>query len=132
LPILVAEDNEINALLARALLTRLGHRPVITADGVATVAAWRDAQAAGEPFSLILMDVHMPGSDGIEAARHIRAAEAEQDLARTPSVALTANAPEQEREACRLAGMNGFLTKPLDRERLKTVLAALSAASLAA
>jgi PAS domain S-box-containing protein len=132
LPILVAEDNEINALLARALLTRLGHQPTITADGAATVAAWRAAQAAGEPFSLILMDVHMPGSDGIETARRIRAAEAEQGLARTPIIALTANALEEEREACRLAGMDGFLTKPLDRERLKAALTALSAASLAA
>jgi PAS domain S-box-containing protein len=132
LPILVAEDNEINALLARALLTRLGHRPTIAADGAATVAAWRAAQAAGEPFSLILMDVHMPGSDGIEAARRIRAAEAEQGLAHTPIIALTANALEEEREACRLAGMDGFLTKPLDRERLKVALAATSAASLAA
>jgi PAS domain S-box-containing protein len=132
LPILVAEDNEINALLARALLTRLGHRPTIAADGAATVAAWRAAQAAGEPFSLILMDVHMPGSDGIEATRRIRAAEAEQGLAHTPIIALTANALEEEREACRLAGMDGFLTKPLDRERLKVALAATSAASLAA
>jgi PAS domain S-box-containing protein len=132
LPILVAEDNEINALLARALLTRLGHRPTIAADGAATVAAWRAAQATGEPFSLILMDVHMPGSDGIEAARRIRAAEIEQGLARTPIIALTANALEEEREACRLAGMDGFLTKPLDRERLKAALAALQAASLAA
>src|SRR5882672_10700395 len=131
-PILVAEDNEINALLARALLTRLGHRATVAADGAATVAAWRAAQAAGEPFSLILMDVHMPGSDGIEAARRIRAAEAEQGLAHTPIIALTANALEEEREACRLAGMDGFLTKPLDRERLKAVLTALSAASLAA
>jgi PAS domain S-box-containing protein len=130
--ILVAEDNEINALLARALLTRLGHRPTIAADGTATVAAWRNARAAGQPFSLILMDVHMPGSNGIEAARHIRAAEAEQGLARTPIVALTANALEEEREACRQAGMDGFLTKPLDRERLKAALTALSAASLAA
>jgi CheY-like chemotaxis protein len=132
LPILVAEDNEINALLARALLTRLGHRPTIAADGAATVAAWRAAQAAGEPFSLILMDVHMPGSDGIEATRRIRAAEAEQGLAHTPIIALTANALEEEREACRLAGMDGFLTKPLDRERLKVALTALQAASLAA
>ena len=131
-PILVAEDNEINALLARALLTRLGHRPTLAADGAATVAAWRDAQAAGEPFSLILMDVHMPGSDGIEAARRIRAAEAEQGLARTPIIALTANALEEEREACRLAGMDGFLTKPLDRQRLKAALATVTAASLAA
>ncbi len=132
IPILVAEDNEINALLARALLTRLGHRPTIASDGAATVAAWRAAQVAGEPFSLILMDVHMPGSDGIEAARRIRAAETEQGLARTPIIALTANALEEEREACRLAGMDGFLTKPLDRERLKAALAALQAASLAA
>ena len=132
LPILVAEDNEINALLARALLTRLGHRPTIASDGAATVAAWRAAQAAGEPFSLILMDVHMPGSDGIEATRQIRAAEAEQGFARTPIIALTANALEEEREACRLAGMDDFLTKPLDRERLKAALTAVHAASLAA
>jgi PAS domain S-box-containing protein len=132
LAILVAEDNEINALLARALLTRLGHRPTIAADGAATLAAWRAALATGEPFSLILMDVHMPGSDGIEAARRIRAAEAEQGLARTPIIALTANALEEEREACRRAGMDGFLTKPLDRERLKATFAALQAASLAA
>jgi CheY-like chemotaxis protein len=84
--------------------------------------AWHAALAAGEPFSLILMDVHMPGSDGIAAARRIRAAEAEQGLARTPIIALTANALEEEREACRLAGMDGFLTKPLDRERLKAAL----------
>jgi PAS domain S-box-containing protein len=122
LPILVAEDNEINALLARALLTRLGHRPTIATDGATAVAAWRAAQAAGEPFSLVLMDVHMPGSDGIEAARRIRAAEAEQGLVRTPIIALTANALEEEREACRLAGMDDFLTKPLDRERLKAAL----------
>jgi PAS domain S-box-containing protein len=122
LAILVAEDNEINALLARALLTRLGHRPTIAGDGAAALAAWRAAQAAGEPFGLILMDVHMPGSDGIEATRQIRAAEAEHGTARTPIMALTANALDEEREACRLAGMDGFLTKPLDRERLKAAL----------
>ena len=132
LAILVAEDNEINALLARALLTRLGHRPTIATDGAAALAAWRAARTAGEPFGLILMDVHMPGSDGIEATRRIRAAEAEQGAARTPIIALTANALEEEREACRQAGMDGFLTKPLDRERLKSALAALDTASLAA
>jgi signal transduction histidine kinase/DNA-binding response OmpR family regulator len=131
LAILVAEDNEINALLARALLTRLGHRPTIASDGAAALAAWRAAQAAGEPFGLILMDVHMPGSDGIEATRRIRAAEAEHGTTRTPIIALTANALDEEREACRIAGMDGFLTKPLDRERLKAALAALDTASLA-
>src|SRR5262245_28605385 len=132
LAILVAEDNEINALLARALLTRLGHRPTIASDGAAALAAWRAAQAAGEPFGLILMDVHMPGSDGIEASRRIRAAEAEHGTPRTRIIALTANALDEEREACRLAGMDGFLTKPLDRERLKAALSNLDTASLAA
>jgi len=77
--------------------------------------------------------VHMPGSDGIEAARRIRAAESEGGARRTPIIALTANALDEEREACRAAGMDGFLTKPLDRERLAAALASVPArASLAA
>jgi CheY-like chemotaxis protein len=68
------------------------------------------------------MDVHMPGTDGIEATRRIRAAEA--GGPRTPIVALTANAFDEDRDACITAGMDGFLTKPLDRERLATALAA--------
>ena len=67
------------------------------------------------------MDVHMPGTDGIEATRRIRAAEA--GGPRTPIIALTANAFDEDRDACIAAGMDGFLTKPLDRERLATALA---------
>ncbi len=78
------------------------------------------------------MDVHMPGSDGIEATRRIRAAEAEQGRARTPIIALTANALRGGPRGLPAAGMDGFLTKPLDRERLAAALAALQAASLAA
>ncbi|MEN3346680.1 MAG: hypothetical protein V7632_315 [Bradyrhizobium sp.] len=125
--ILVAEDNDINALLARALLARLGHRPTIASNGTAAVEAWLSAHDAGEPYSLVLMDVHMPGSDGIEATRRIRAAEMQAGTARTPIIALTANTLEEDREACLAAGMDGFLTKPLDRERLASVLATLSA-----
>ena len=121
LAILVAEDNEINALLARSLLTRLGHRPTIATSGDAAVDAWLSAREAGEPYAIVLMDVHMPGSDGIEATRRIRAAES--GGPRTPIVALTANALEEDREACLAAGMDGFLTKPLDRERLAAALA---------
>ncbi len=132
LAILVAEDNEINALLALALLTRLGHRPTMAATGDAAVDAWTTTQAAGRRFDLVLMDLHMPGSDGIAATRRIRALEAERGLAPTPIIALTANALDEDRDACLAAGMDGFLTKPLDREQLAAVLATASAKALAA
>jgi CheY-like chemotaxis protein len=126
LSILVAEDNEINALLARALLTRLGHRPAIAGNGEAAVESWAAARAAGAPYDLVLMDVQMPGMDGLEAARRIRAAEAEAGAKRTRMLALTANAQTEDREACLAAGMDGLLVKPLDRERLREALAAVT------
>jgi PAS domain S-box-containing protein len=124
LSILVAEDNEINALLARALLVRLGHQPTIAVNGAAAVESYFAAASAGAPYDLVLMDVHMPDVDGLEATRQIRAAEAA-GTRRTPVVALTANAYGEDREACLTAGMDDFLVKPLDRERLATVLASI-------
>ena len=132
LSILVAEDNEINALLARALLVKLGHRPTMAANGAAAIESWLAARAAGTPYDRVLMDLHMPGMDGLEAARRIRAIEAEHDCARTPIIALTANASAEDRDACLAAGMDGFLIKPLDRERLAAALAASDSAALAA
>jgi CheY-like chemotaxis protein len=129
LAILVAEDNDINALLARHLLSRLGHRPVMAATGGDAVAAFIAARAAGAPFDLVLMDLHMPGMDGIEAARRMRAAET--DGRRTPIVALSADALPESRGACLAAGMDGFVTKPLDRERLAAALAQLVCARAA-
>ena len=129
LAILVAEDNDINALLARHLLSRLGHRPVMAATGGDAVAAFIAARAAGAPFDLVLMDLHMPGMDGIEAARRMRAAET--DGRRTPIVALSADAFPESRGACLAAGMDGFVTKPLDRERLAAALAQLVCARAA-
>jgi CheY-like chemotaxis protein len=120
LAILVAEDNEINALLTRALLTRLGHRATVVPDGAAALGAFL---AAPTPYDLVLMDVHMPQLDGIEAARRIRAAEASSGRPRTPIIALTANAFGEDHEACLAAGMDDFLVKPLDRERLAEVIA---------
>jgi signal transduction histidine kinase/CheY-like chemotaxis protein len=120
LSILVAEDNEINALLTRTLLTRLGHRPVGATGGEAAVGAWSRARDAGEPFDLVLMDLHMPGLDGLEAARRIRAHE--DGGRRTPIVALTANAFAEDRDAALTAGMDDFLIKPLDRAQLLQVL----------
>jgi PAS domain S-box-containing protein len=132
LSILVAEDNEINALLARALLEKLGHRPTMTASGAAAIEAWRAADAAGTPFDRVLMDLHMPGMDGIEATRRIRELEAENESRRTPIIALTANASAEDRDACLAAGMDGFVVKPLDRERLAAALSAADKAALAA
>jgi signal transduction histidine kinase/CheY-like chemotaxis protein len=124
LAILVAEDNEINALLARSLLRRLGHRPVIAANGGDALAACVAARAAGTPFDLILMDLQMPGISGIDAARRIRAGDLASGGRITPIIALTAEALPESRDACLAAGMEGFLIKPLDRDRLEAVLAA--------
>ncbi|HEY1543995.1 MAG TPA: ATP-binding protein, partial [Xanthobacteraceae bacterium] len=124
LAILVAEDNEINALLARALLARLGHRPTIATTGTQAIESWLAARATDEPYDFVLMDVHMPELDGIAAARRIREIEAAGSAPRTPIVALTANAYGEDRDACLAAGMDAFLTKPLDRERLAELLAA--------
>jgi CheY-like chemotaxis protein len=131
LSILVAEDNEINALLARALLTRLGHRPSIAENGAAAVESWQAARAAGSPYDLVLMDVQMPVMDGLEAARRIRALETEPEFGEkpTPVIALTANAFAEDREAALDAGMNGLLVKPLDRERLRETLETIHRAS---
>jgi len=123
LSILCAEDNEINALLARALLEKLGHRPTIAGSGAAAMECWLAAREAGTPFDRVLMDLHMPGMDGLEATRRIRTLEAENGGSRTPIVALTANASGEDRDACLAAGMDGFVVKPLDRERLIAALA---------
>ena len=122
LAVLVAEDNDINALLARALLHRLGQSPTIVANGAAAVDAFVAAARAGTPYNLILMDVHMPELDGLEATRRIRTAEAAKGLPRTRIVALTANAFGEDRDVCLAAGMDDFLVKPLDRDRLVEIL----------
>ena len=107
--VLLAEDNPVNALLTRELLRRRGHKVREVTTGDAAVAAMNE-----ERFDLVLTDIHMPGMDGIEAARAIRADELAYGRARTPIVALTADAMETGKWACKDAGMDGFLTKPVD------------------
>ncbi|WP_354112004.1 ATP-binding protein [Bradyrhizobium sp. S3.12.5] len=127
LSILVAEDNEINALLMRSLLTKLGHRVVIAVHGEAALESWLAASSAGTPYDLVVMDIQMPQLDGIEATKRIRAHEAATGGHHTPILALTANTLVEDRYACFEAGMNGFLIKPLDREKLDEALAGLAA-----
>ena len=114
LKILLAEDNPVNALLIRELLRRRGHITKEVTTGSGAVAAMEE-----ERFDLLLTDIHMPGMDGIEAARAIRANEAKHGRSRTPIVALTADALETGKRACQEAGMDGFLTKPVDPAELE-------------
>jgi CheY-like chemotaxis protein len=118
LKILVAEDNPINALLARELLQRRGHTVTEVPSGEGALAAMQD-----QGFDLVLMDLHMPGLDGVEAARRIRTAEAAAGRLPTPVVALTADVLEAGRQACQDAGMDGFLSKPIDPAELDDMIA---------
>jgi PAS domain S-box-containing protein len=123
LRILMAEDNRINVLLATKLLTNMGHRVDTVGDGKEALEA-----LARAPYDLVLMDVHMPEMDGLEATRRIRRAEGStrskrgRPAFRIPIVALTANAMEGDRQICLDAGMDDFLTKPLDLEALRAIL----------
>jgi CheY-like chemotaxis protein len=116
LRVLLAEDNPINALLARTLLARVGCTVTAVGDGEEAVIA-----AAAAPYDLILLDVRMPRLDGLEAAERIRAGQG--PSARAPIVALTADAAEEERARARKAGVDDFITKPIDAPRLLAVAA---------
>jgi CheY-like chemotaxis protein len=107
LKILVVEDNATNRLVARRILEQLGARVETAEDGLDGVTA------AARGFDLILMDVQMPGIDGLEAARRIRALPG--PVARTPIIALTANVLSHQRAAYLAAGMDGVAAKPISR-----------------
>jgi signal transduction histidine kinase len=117
LRVLAAEDNAVNQLVLKTLLAQVGVEPEIVSDGQAAVDAW-----AREPWDLILMDVQMPVMDGPTAARAIRAAEAKSGRARTPIVALTANAMSHQVAAYADAGMDGHVAKPIEAAALFAAL----------
>ncbi|MBY6261803.1 response regulator [Azospirillum sp. 412522] len=119
--LLIAEDLAINRDLLAALFRDSGYGIDLVADGTAAV----EAVAAGD-YDLVLMDVQMPGMDGLEASRAIRAMPPPRgDL---PILALTAGSSEEERRECREAGMNGHIAKPYDRENLLRQVARILAA----
>jgi CheY-like chemotaxis protein len=119
LSILLAEDNPVNQRVARGLLQAQGHLVEITSNGVAAVAAFQRAT-----WDLVILDLQMPGMDGVEAARRMRAIEREAGRRRLPILALTASAMKEEQVACLDAGMDGVLSKPITRDALRLALAA--------
>lgn len=118
--VLLAEDNELNAEIAQALLESEGIVVTRTADGNETVNLYVGRPAGS--FDAILMDIMMPGMDGYEATRAIRLSE-KADAADIPIIALTANAFAEDAQAAHDAGMNAHLPKPLDFNKLKNMLA---------
>ncbi|MHA1157831.1 MAG: ATP-binding protein [Alphaproteobacteria bacterium] len=119
LDVLLAEDNEINALLTRAVLEQLGHSVTEVRDGVAAVAA---VTGRASPFDAILMDIHMPELDGLSAVRAIRADEAARSWPAAPVLALTADVLPETRSAAAEAGITAILRKPMTPDSLRRML----------
>jgi CheY-like chemotaxis protein len=109
--VLVAEDNPVNQKLVKAYLTKLGFDVELAENGNEAVA-----QAQEKPFRLIFMDMQMPEKDGVTATKDIR--EAEGPNVRTPIIALTANAMPDDVQTCLNSGMNGYIAKPMTRDKL--------------
>ena len=128
LSVLLAEDNEINALLARAVLEGLGHEVTEVRDGVAAVAA---ATGRRGGFDAILMDLHMPGLDGLAAVRAIRDHERAEAAAPAAILAVTADVLAETRAEARAAGIDAVLEKPMTPDALRRALAEVTARSAA-
>jgi CheY-like chemotaxis protein len=117
LNVLLAEDNQVNQMVAIRLLQSRGHNVTAVNNGQEAVEAIK----AGS-FDLVLMDCQMPVMDGYEATRAIREHEQENKLPRMPIIALTANALVGEDKVCYLAGMDDYLSKPVRPESLSSML----------
>ncbi|HSW13444.1 MAG TPA: PAS domain-containing protein [Solimonas sp.] len=115
LRVLVVEDNESNQYVAKALIASFGVQPTIVPGGQEGIT-----QATQSDFDVVLMDVQMPGVDGLTATRAIRALAG--GRAQVPIIAMTANAMAEDRERCLAAGMDDYLPKPIDRGQLHAML----------
>lgn len=113
--ILVVDDNQTNQIVSRAMLEQLGHRVDVCGDGFEAVKT-----ASTFNYDLVFMDIHMPGMDGLEATRKIRASAGEQR--KVPIIALTANVLPETKKACSDVGMNGFLQKPVSKDSLREAI----------
>jgi CheY-like chemotaxis protein len=129
LQVLLAEDNDINALIVTRHLGALGALVTRAENGARVVEIARAAiMGAATPFGVILMDLFMPQLDGLEATKRIRFDEARAGAKRTPILALTASALEEDARAAKAAGVDALLTKPVDFARLAEAIRALSEA----
>jgi CheY-like chemotaxis protein len=128
--LLAAEDNPVNQLVLKTLLNQAGIEPTIVSNGSQALEAWR-----GAAWDVVLLDVHMPVMDGPTAAQAIRAEEALTGRARTPLVAITANAMTHQIAEYRAAGIDDFVAKPIEVamlfDALERVLAAREAPAAA-
>jgi two-component system, sensor histidine kinase and response regulator len=130
LPVLVVDDNATNRLILEEILANWGMRTTAAADGPAALAALEQAQAAGTPFALILLDGHMPGMDGFDLAERVRRLPG---LARATIMMLTSGGQAGDAVRCRELGLAAYLTKPIRQAELwKAVLAALGTEAPAA
>jgi len=118
--VLMVEDNAVNMLIAVAMLEQWGVSVEQATDGAQALEAVARATAQGQPFDAVLMDVQMPRMSGYEATRELRRQPGGENL---PVIALTAAALVTERDEALAAGMNDFLTKPIDADRLRATLA---------
>jgi CheY-like chemotaxis protein len=116
LRVLVAEDNAVNQRLATALLAKMGHRATVAGNGRAALKAVEEGA-----FDLVLMDVQMPEMDGFEATAAIRRWEKKSGRY-TPIVAMTAHAMQGDREKCLAADMDGYVSKPINRQELESAI----------
>lgn len=114
--LLVAEDNEFNQQVAKELLEAVGAHVDVVDQGQAVL----DLLATGARYDAVLMDVQMPGMDGLEATRRLRAMA---EFAHLPIIAMTANAMAEDQQACLAAGMDDFESKPIDPQRLYMTVA---------
>jgi signal transduction histidine kinase/CheY-like chemotaxis protein len=129
---LVAEDNDINALITQKALRRLGFEVVRAADGEEALRlASPVAPLESRPFDVVLMDLKMPGLDGYEATRRLRRLEASCGWSPTPIVALTANALDESRRSCMASGFDAFLVKPVEFRALAATVERVCAAGAA-
>jgi CheY-like chemotaxis protein len=117
--VLVAEDNPVNETVERLMMAKLGVETLVAENGQVVV----DTLFKDRNIDLILMDMQMPVLDGIEATRMIREQEKEHDWSPVPIIAMTASALQRDRDACKAAGMNDFLSKPVRRQDLDHLFA---------